>query len=356
MRKRITGIIVSLVFITAAIPLATASAQTPGLLDHVVISPGSATVLVGGNQQFVAVAQDSDNATVDNVTYSWVVVAGGGTIDDAGLFTAGNTTGNFTNTVQVTATKGDITKSANATVTVTASGLLDHVVISPSSATVLVGGNQQFVAVAQDSDNATVDNVTYGWAVVAGGGTIDEAGLFTSGNTTGNFTNTVQVTATKGDITKTAYATVTVTSSGLLDHVVISPSSASVLVGGNQQFVAVAQDSDNATVDNVTYNWAVVAGGGTIDEAGLFTAGNTTDTFTNTVQVTAVKGDITKTAYATVTVTAKIEKEFRVPPGWSHGNKMGWQGGETPPGWSKGEKTGWGGKEAPPGLMKKQEK
>lgn len=30
-----------------------------------------------------------------------------------------------------------------------------------------------------------------------------------------------------------------------------------------------------------------------------------------------------------------------LPPGFSEGNKTGWNGGSTPPGWDKGKKKGW---------------
>jgi hypothetical protein len=38
------------------------------------------------------------------------------------------------------------------------------------------------------------------------------------------------------------------------------------------------------------------------------------------------------------------------PPGFSKGNKTGWNGGSVPPGWSKGKKKGWNGQTVPPGL------
>jgi hypothetical protein len=58
------------------------------------------------------------------------------------------------------------------------------------------------------------------------------------------------------------------------------------------------------------------------------------------------------------------EGEKGRPPGWSRGDKEGWEGGDLPPGqqkkidsrppgWSKGEKRGWEGKDLPPGQEKK---
>jgi hypothetical protein len=40
-----------------------------------------------------------------------------------------------------------------------------------------------------------------------------------------------------------------------------------------------------------------------------------------------------------------------LPPGFTHGQKHGWNGGTTPPGWTgHGKKTGWGTGTMPPGL------
>jgi len=148
-------------------------------------------------------------------------------------------------------------------------------------------------------------------------------------------------------------AIVSAQTGGALDHVLIVPASATVVAGGTQQFTATGQDAENNAIEGVTYTWAVVAGGGTISNEGLFAAGTATGTFTNTIQVTAVKGDITRIAYATVTVSsAPSPVEPKVPPGWSQGKKNGWNGGDTPPGWSKGKKTGWDGQSIPPGLLK----
>lgn len=230
---------------------------------------------------------------------------------------------------------------------------LDHVVISPESATVPTSGTWQFTAAGQNALNQTVNGVSYTWEVVAGGGTINSTGLFKAGTTAGTFTDTILVTAVKGDVTKTTNATVTVAIPGILEHVAISPDTLISPVSGTQQFTATAEDAFNQTVSDVTYTWEVVAGGGTIDDTGLFTAGTTAGTFTDTILVTATKDDITKTTPATVIVNVPNENGARIPPGWSHGKKTGWHGAETPPGWSKGEKTGWNGENMPPGKMAK---
>jgi hypothetical protein len=80
MKKAIISIVVALVLIAAAMPLAIASADAEPPLDHVALSPTSVTLPINGAQQFTAVGQDSANAPVTGVTYTWGVIAGSGTI------------------------------------------------------------------------------------------------------------------------------------------------------------------------------------------------------------------------------------------------------------------------------------
>ena len=335
--------------------VATVTVALPGQLVSLAVSP-TATILASNTTlQFTAVAKDAFNQNATSVNYTWAVVAGGGTVDNAtGLFTAGNTSGTFNGTVQVTAVQGNITQTANATVVVAVPGELVTLAVSPAAVTVPVNGTQQFTAVAKDAFNQNATGVNLTWSVVAGGGTINStSGLFTAGNTTGTFNGTVQVSGVQGNITKNATATVTLGIHGTLDHVVISPANTTVAVNGTRQFTAIAKDVFNNNVSNVTYNWSVVAGGGTINAtSGLFTAGNTTGTFNGTIQVSAVQGDITRTANATVTVAIKAGEKPHTPPGWEKGKKKGWDDDHNPPGWDHGKKKGWDDEHTPPGLAK----
>jgi len=355
MKKLIIGIILTLAIAVTAVPAFAANGQDP--LDHVVISPDPATVAInGGTQQFTVVSLDADNDPVTGVNYVWEVVNLGGTIDATGKFIAGNTAGTYTNTVKVTASKGGITKYGYADVIVAIPGVLDHVVISPDTATIQPLTTQQYSAVAQDAFNTNLTtNITYAWEVVGGIGTID-GGIFTAGPTSGTFADAIKVTATQlgNPTTKSDTAGVKIAVPGVLDKVIISPDKATLTVGGNQQFTAVAKDAYNQTISiGVTYQWSFTGVGG-IDQTGKYLAGATPGTATVTVKATQVAPATTeKIAQATVTVVAEVEEqEGRVPAGWSHGKKTGWDGGSTPPGWSKGKKTGWDGKDSPPGLLK----
>src|SRR5258705_710386 len=73
---------------------------------------------------------------------------------------------------------------------------------------------------------------------------------------------------------------------GTLSTLTISPDPQSMAISGTQQFTAVARDFSGAIVTSEPV-WSIVAGGGTISGAGLFTAGTAPQTYTNTVQATS---------------------------------------------------------------------
>jgi hypothetical protein len=167
--------------------------------------------------------------------------------------------------------------------------------ISPASATLGANGTQQFTVVGTDTDGNAVTIDAEVWSVVAGGGTINSStGLFTAGTTAGTFTNTVRVTC--GGITATATIIVT---AGPLATITVTPNPGTTPINGTIQYTAVGRDVNNNIIP-ITPVWSVTAGGGTINVAtGLFTAGGTPGTFTNTVRATS--GTIFGTATAIVT-------------------------------------------------------
>ena len=87
---------------------------TPGALATITVTPNPDTTAVGVTQQFVAAGADT-NGNVVSITPTWSVVASGGSIDSSSaVFTAGTSTGTFTNTIQ--ATSGAISGFATVTV------------------------------------------------------------------------------------------------------------------------------------------------------------------------------------------------------------------------------------------------
>jgi hypothetical protein len=268
----------------------------PGTLASITVTP-NATLAASTTQQMVAVGHDAEGRRVE-ISPSWSVANSGGTVNAAGLFTAGSLTGIFANTVR--ATVGGISGSASIAVI---AGPLASISIVPNPVTLAVMAGQQFVAVGKDAGGNIVQ-FTPTWTIVAGGGTIAQTGLFTANAATGTYTNTVQASS----LGVTAFATVIVTA-GPLASITLTPSPATMIVGAVQQFTAVGKDAAGNVV-TAAFTWSLAAGGGTLDAAGRFTAGSTPGTFTNTVRVASG----TLSASATVIVTAGPLTTITVTP------------------------------------------
>lgn len=277
----------------------------------VTVGPTTASVQTGATQQFTATVANTANTAV-----TWQVngVAGGnatvGTVSNTGLYTAPASVPSPA-TVSVTAVSvADNSKTGSATVTVTAPPPIT-VTVSPNAANVVVNATQQFTATVANTSNTAVT-----WQVngVDGGnatiGTVSNTGLYTAPASVPS-PATVTVTAVSlADNTKSGNATVTVTAAPAVT-VSVAPLSASVAVNATQQFSATVTGTANTAVtwqvNNVTGGNGTV---GTISGAGLYTAPATVPS-PATVTVKAISNaDNTKSATASVTVTAAPVARF----------------------------------------------
>jgi hypothetical protein len=259
-----------------------------GALASLVVTPASATVKAQATKTFSVAGVDVCGNTVSSPSVTWSVGSGGaaGSIN-AGLFTAGCTPGTYANTI--IASTGSITGTASVTVT---EGDLAHLSISPTSATVPAGGQQQFTGSATDACGTSLSPVL-SWASSVTGGSVSSSGLLTAGTSAGTFAT--GVTVSSGGFSASASVTV---QGGSVASVAVSPSSTTLSVGGTQQFTAVAKDASNNVV-TAPVTWSVTNGGGTITAGGLFTAGTAAGAFAGTV--TATIGGVEGHAGVTVT-------------------------------------------------------
>jgi hypothetical protein len=246
------------------------------------IIPRTATVTTGGTVAFTAVVTGNSNTAV-----TWSVPAGAsaGSISETGMYTAPSAPGTY----QVKATSvADPSKSATADVTVQANVAIT---LEPSPMTMSTRAAQTFTAMVT---GATEKGVTWSIEEGSAGGAITQDGTYTSPATPGVY----HVVATsKADTTKSAKATVTVTSN-FAASVVIDPAMPSVVTG---QFLPFA-----AEVHGVFYSadidWSVLeSGGGAVTRSGLYIAPSTEGTYH---VVAANAEDATKRALATVDVKA----------------------------------------------------
>lgn len=174
--------------------------SAPGTPSTLIISPDLKSVPVNGTQQYTATIRDASGATVA-VTPTWSIVAGGGTINSSGMFTAGTTIQTFANTVRASS------RGLSGTVSVIVTGgPVATLTVTPDPISVLTNSTQQYAATGRDAAGNIVP-VSVTWSVVNGGGSIDAGtGLFTAGGVTGTFANTVKATA--GALSATATVTV----------------------------------------------------------------------------------------------------------------------------------------------------
>ncbi|WOQ14902.1 Ig-like domain-containing protein [Aeromonas media] len=135
-------------FLSDSASLAVVDATVMG----VEVTPDPATVPAGLSMQLTATAQLSDNSTQDITdTASW-----GSDATGVATVIGGLTTGVSVGSANITATDIASGQSGSAALTVT-NAVMTELTVTPESATVAVGQNQQFGATATLSDGSTQD-------------------------------------------------------------------------------------------------------------------------------------------------------------------------------------------------------
>ncbi len=165
----------------------------PPVLISITVLPSPIALAPAATQQFVATGHYSGGST-GTVAVTWT--ATGGTIDAAGLFTAGSGAGPW----QVTATQIGGSMLGTAAVTITpAPPALTSITVAPASITLIPTATAQFTATAHYSDNST-GTIPVDWT--ATGGAVSGDGFYTAGATDGSYQ--VTATATGGTVSGSA--------------------------------------------------------------------------------------------------------------------------------------------------------
>jgi hypothetical protein len=284
----------------------TVTIMAPGQVG-ITVSPSSIQLSAGAQQLFKAAVTGTTNTAV-----SWTVSGFGcggsacGVITSGGLYTAPSTPPN-PSFVTVTATSvADSTKSSLATVTISQKIAVS---ISPTSAQIAEGGAQQFTAKVTGT---TITGVS--WSVSGTGcsgsacGIISPNGLYMAPGTVPKPAQ-VTITATANEDGETAaLATVTI----IVPVVVtISPTSAIVTVGQQQQFRTSVSGTTNQAV-----TWSVSGSGcsgstcGTISSAGLYTAPATLPSQATVIVKATSQANTSSSASAVVSVVATNNSKF----------------------------------------------
>jgi uncharacterized protein YjdB len=224
----------------------------------IVISPASPTISAGGQQPFSFVARDSLGNIVPKTSVTWnssdTTIAA---IDNAGV-----ATGVAAGQARITVTAIATGVSASTILSVTAP-VLDHLEISPGSATLHVGQTAQFnlFGVSNSGNPIAIGPVTWtasAPAVVS----VSQNGLVTALQKGSSFIN-----ANSGG--KSVAATIAVISA-TASQVIVTPANATINVGGMLPLTAQAIDSSGNPISGLSFTWSLNSPPGvvTVDSTG----------------------------------------------------------------------------------------
>jgi hypothetical protein len=266
------------------------------------VTPGSASVQVGGAQQFNASAVDQFGQALNPAPVFTFSVSGGGTISATGLFTAGtNAGGPF---IVSAAAQG---RTGNAQVTVLG-GSAPSVAAPAAASPALVTAKTTSLSVLGADDGGEAALV-YTWSATGPAPVtflLNGSNAAKATNATFSRAGSYVLTVTIADVAGlSATSSVTVTVQPTLARLAVSPGSLSVSLGGTATFSAAGFDQfDQPLAAAVVWS---VSGGGTISSTGLFTGGLTAG---GPYNVTAASGSVF--GFAQVSVVKNRGKKPRV--------------------------------------------
>jgi hypothetical protein len=236
----------------------------------VVIAPTNVTLPLGLTQQFTANATFSDGTSQDVTN---VAVWKSSTSSIASITTSGFATAKNVGTTTITATFGGVNNSTSLTVN---AANLSSISIQPSNGSIAQGTKIQLAAIGTFNDGGTRD-ITHQatWSV-------DNPSILSIGASNGFAfgiaPGLVNITATLGSATTSVPFTVT---AAKIVSISLTPSSATVPVGGHAHFTATGVFDDSSTQDiSMSSSW-------TSTNTAVATVGSSSGTFGITTGVSS---------------------------------------------------------------------
>ena len=216
-------------------------------LQSIAISPSSASIAAGTTQAFTAMGNYSDGSTKDlTATAQWACLLPNLASVSSTSPTQGMATAISPGTALVTAASGGVTNSAELTIT---SATVTSLAITPATATIGFGNQQQFKATATFSDMSTQDVTNLAaWSYMSPSFVPATFIAFNSGLVIGESLGTNDVGVTYGGMTATTPATLTVDLSNLVS-VAIIPAAPTIAKHTQLTFTAIGTFSDGSTRD-----------------------------------------------------------------------------------------------------------
>lgn len=266
---------------------------TPVPVGTVAITPSSPSVVIGTTQQLTATVKDQNGTTVTDRVVTWSSSATAvATVSSTGVVTAV-----ALGTATITATSEGKSGTASVTVTPVPVG---SITLNPPSASIATKQTATFTATVKDVNGTVVTDRPLTWAsdniLVA---TVTQAGVVTA-----LIPGSANISASAEGKSGTAVVTVALLP---VASVTVSPSPASVVVGGTQQLTATTKDALGGTLTGRTVTWSSgTPGVATVSSSGLVTgvaAGTTVITATSEGQSGTSTVTVTTAPVATVTLS-----------------------------------------------------
>jgi uncharacterized protein YjdB len=283
-------------------------------VTSVVVSPSTASLVVGGTQQFGATAFDQNGSAMSGQGVNWsssnTVVA---SVSSSGLATAA-----AAGTATINATASGV--SGNATVTVTPP-VVSRVTLTPANVTISVGAQTTVVATAFDAQNVVISGRTATFATSnAAVATVTQGGVV-NGVAPGVATMTVTIdgVAASSNVTVNAVGSV-------VTSVTVIPNPVSLIVGASSQLLATPRDAQGAAVAGKTIAWlSANPSVATVTPAGAVTAVSV-GTSTVTATTDAVSGSSVIDVIGAPTgntILVAPSQTFQTITGWEGTNSIG---------------------------------
>ncbi|MGE5093150.1 MAG: Ig-like domain-containing protein [Bacillota bacterium] len=226
------------------------------------ITPSSFTLAVGEQTTLTATPRNRMGQTVDGVIASW-----SSSDPTVASVSSGTVKGIKAGTALIVATANGVSDTATATISDAALPVAS-VVISPDTASLIVGQSLTLSATTLAADSTTLAGETVTWA----SSNPAVATVSSTGAITGVSTGSASVKATSGTASSTSSVTVTSAPVDPVASVAVTPTSASVTVGQTVQLSASTFDSAGAVLTGRSMTWtssdATVA---TVSSTGLVT-------------------------------------------------------------------------------------
>jgi streptogramin lyase len=291
--------------LSGTISASTTLTVSPPALISIAVNPQNLSIAFGTTQQFTATGTYSDGSTQDLTTaVTW-------SSSDSTVSSISNTTGSEglattvnPGTALITASSGSVTGSSNLIVT---AAPLVSISVTPQSTAIGTGTSQQFTASGMYADGTIQDvTTTVHWSSLAANVATISNSAGTAGLATSTGAGTTTITADSGPVSGTASLTV---SAATLTNIAISPTSASIALGGTQPFTATGTYSDGSSQDVTT---SVTWSSSTATVATINNNGMATSAGTGSTTISAASGQLS--AMANLTVTGAVLVGIAVSP------------------------------------------